>query len=92
MVVLRNPNRWHPRDQFTRLPLVQLLPVDAAATVSERLGRKRSRALATSPDRVRRELRDAGFEAVVHHAARGTARSRALKLVARYHHLTALSR
>ena len=25
-LIVRNPNRWHPLDQFTGLPLLQLLP------------------------------------------------------------------
>lgn len=91
VVVCRNPNRWHPRDQFTRLPLIQLLPVDAAAAVAGRLGRKRSAAVATSPRQARRELRAAGFTEIRHHAAHRRRKASALKLVARYHHFTALS-
>lgn len=90
VVVCRNPNRWHPRDPFTRLPLVQFLPVDAAAAVARRLGRKRSVAVAISPRQARRELRAAGFTSIHHHAAHGARKAPALKLVARYHHFTAL--
>ena len=89
VLIGRNPNRWHPRDQFTGLPLVQLLPPGPAAALSARLGRERSVALAVSPLRLRRELRGAGFEAVVVHGFVSSSRPDALKLVARYHHLSA---
>jgi SAM-dependent methyltransferase len=89
VLIGRNPNRWHPLDQFTRLPLVHLLPPAPAAALSARLGRERSAALAVSPLRLRRELRRAGFEDVVQHGFVDSSRPDALKLVARYHHLSA---
>jgi len=89
LLIGRNPNRWNPIDQFTGLPLVHLLPPRAAAGLSARLGRERSLALAVSPLRLRRELRRAGYEAVVHHGFVESTRPDALKPVARYHHLSA---
>lgn len=88
VVVLRNPNRWHPIDQFTGLPLVGALEPDAAVRAARRLGRDRSRVRLLSPPAARRELRRAGFVAVEHVGA-GTGARRALKLVARYQHLVA---
>ena len=35
-LIVRNPNRWHPLDQFTGLPLVQLLPATRTTQVAER--------------------------------------------------------
>ncbi len=89
VVLGRNPNRWHPLDQFTGLPLVHLLPPARAAALTARLGRERSLALAVSPLGLRRELRRAGFEDVVQHGFVESSRPDALKLVARYHHLSA---
>jgi SAM-dependent methyltransferase len=89
VLIGRNPNRWHPLDQFTGLPLVQLLPPAPAAALSARLGHERSVAVAVSPLRLRRELRGAGFEAVVVHGFVSSSRPDALRLVARYHHLSA---
>ena len=89
VLISRNPNRWHPVDLFTGLPLVHLLPPARAAAVSARLGRRRSMAVAVSPLRLRRELRAAGFEDVLQHGFVSSSRPDALKLVARYHHLSA---
>lgn len=90
VLVTRNPNRWHPKDQFTGLPLIQLLPTRRAVAVAARLGRARSDALAVSPAQMRRELRASGFTDVVHHAHRNSRGPRRLKLVARYQHFSAL--
>jgi len=89
VLIGRNPNRWHPLDQFTGLPLVHLLLPAPAAALSARLGRERSLALSVSPLRLRRELRSAGFEDVVQHGFVDSSRPDALKIVARYHHLSA---
>lgn len=89
IVIGRNPNRWHPIDQFTGLPLVHLLPPAAAAAVSSRFGRDRSNAVTVSPLRLRGELRAASFDDVVHHGFVNSSRPDLLKLVARYHHLSA---
>ena len=87
LLLMRNPNRWNPRDQFTGLPLITLLPPRAAWTVARGLGRKRSRVRLTSPPAARRELRAAGFSDVRPiDAADGSGRLRA---VARYQQLSA---
>jgi 2-polyprenyl-3-methyl-5-hydroxy-6-metoxy-1,4-benzoquinol methylase len=64
-IVVRNPNRLHPIDQFSGIPL---LP---------------------SPRTARRELREAGFAGVLHHASAGHGWTHP-SLVARYSHFTAL--
>jgi ubiquinone/menaquinone biosynthesis C-methylase UbiE len=88
-VVVRNPNRWHPLDVFTGLPLVHMLPRGLAAPAAERLGRTRSDTLLVSPPRARRELREAGFVDVRQHGFADSARPDALKPIARYQHFTA---
>ncbi|HST55746.1 MAG TPA: class I SAM-dependent methyltransferase [Solirubrobacteraceae bacterium] len=60
-LVMRNPNRLHPRDQFTGLPLLPLLPPAAARYVIEKLGRERSHVLLRSPLGAVAELRRNGF-------------------------------
>jgi|SRR5215211_1301983 len=89
VLIGRNPNRWNPIDQFTGLLLVHLLPPAPAAALSARLGRERSAAVTVSPFRLRLELRRAGFEDVVQHGFVSSSRPNTLKLVARYHHLSA---
>jgi SAM-dependent methyltransferase len=88
-LVTREPNRWHPVDQFTGLPLIQALPPERAVRIARRLGRARSRVRLTSPLAARRELRAAGFDGIRHEAVTPLGR-RALKPVARYHHFTAV--
>jgi SAM-dependent methyltransferase len=63
-VAMRNPNRLHPRDQFTGLPLLGLLPPPLAARAVEALGRHRSSVRLSSPGGTARELRSAGFTQV----------------------------
>ena len=60
-VVMRNPNRLHPRDQFTRLPLLSLLPPALAQRTAHALGRHRSQVRLRSPGATVRTLRRAGF-------------------------------
>ncbi len=60
-VVIRNPNRLHPRDQFTGLPLLPLLSPSLAQRVTESLGRHRSNVRLHSPGGAVRQLRRAGF-------------------------------
>lgn len=88
-LVTRNPNRWHPVDQFTRLPLLPLLRPGLADSLATRFGRSRSRVRLTSPLAARRELRAAGFEAIRHEGFPDRRRPSALKVVARYQHFTA---
>jgi SAM-dependent methyltransferase len=84
--VLRNPNRLHPRDQFTGLPLLSLLGPSLAQRTVATLGRHRSEVRLTSPLGAARELRHAGFTHVRFRAERGP---RARALVAGYHHVLA---
>jgi SAM-dependent methyltransferase len=88
-LVVRNPNRWGPRDQFTGVPLLQLLPPRHAVDAARRLGRKRSLVRLTSPLQARRELSRAGFVHVRQAGFPGSRRPDALKVVASYHHFVA---
>jgi ubiquinone/menaquinone biosynthesis C-methylase UbiE len=87
LVVIRNPNRWHPRDQFTGLPLIPLLPAHAATRLAERLGRPRSEVRLVSPLEAKRELRRAGFTDVTLAASPASRWPDFMKPVARYQHL-----
>lgn len=88
-IVIRNPNRLHPVDQFSEIPLLALLPPADAVRVAGRLGRRRSLCRLTSPRTARRELLDAGFGEVVQHVGVGPRLTRPA-LLARYSHFTAL--
>lgn len=88
-LISRNPNRWHPLDQFTGRPLLHLLPPAAAVAAARRTGRQRSLVRLTSPLSARRELRRAGFISVVQAGFSGDERPAALKWWARYHHFVA---
>lgn len=89
VLISRNPNRWHPLDQFTGLPFLHLLPPGAAVATARRTGRERSLVRLTSPLSARRELRRAGFVRVVQAGFPGGERPAALKWWARYHHFVA---
>lgn len=88
-IVIRNPNRLHPIDQFTELPLLGLLEPEDAVRAAARLGRRRSLCRLVSPRTARRELLDAGFHDVVQHAG-GRRRLTRPAMFARYSHFTAL--
>jgi 2-polyprenyl-3-methyl-5-hydroxy-6-metoxy-1,4-benzoquinol methylase len=88
-VLIRNANRWSTRDQFTGIPLIQLLPPNQAVAVANRLGRERSLVRVTSGPEAVRELRHAGFEEV-HNVSPSDRRWPAfMRPVARYQHLIA---
>lgn len=89
VIAIRNPNRLHPIDQFTEIPLLGLLPPAEAVRVAARLGRRRSLCRLTSPRTARQELLAAGFRDVVHHRGAGARLTRPA-LIARYSHFTAL--
>jgi ubiquinone/menaquinone biosynthesis C-methylase UbiE len=89
LVVIRNPNRWHPRDQFTGLPLISLLPPHAATRLAERLGRPRSEVRLVSPLEAKRELRRAGFTDVTLAASPASRWPSFMTPIARYQHLVA---
>jgi 2-polyprenyl-3-methyl-5-hydroxy-6-metoxy-1,4-benzoquinol methylase len=87
-IVIRNPNRLHPVDQFSGIPLLGLLAPDEAVRVAARLGCARSRCRLISPRTACHELHEAGFVGAIHHAsARRLARP---ALLARYSHFSAL--
>lgn len=88
-LVIRNPNRWSARDQFTGLPLIQLLPPREAVAVSGRLGRDRSLVRLTSGPEAVRELRRAGFEQVHNVSPPQRTWPSFMRPVARYQHLIA---
>jgi SAM-dependent methyltransferase/4-amino-4-deoxy-L-arabinose transferase-like glycosyltransferase len=60
-LVVRNPNRLHPRDQFTGLPLLPLLPPALARRATGALDRHRSDVRLHSPGEAVRALRRSGF-------------------------------
>jgi 2-polyprenyl-3-methyl-5-hydroxy-6-metoxy-1,4-benzoquinol methylase len=85
-LLARNPNRLHPFDQFTNLPLVHLLPPGAAVRAARAFGRERSRVRLLSPRMARHEARRAGFTDVRTDGSHGP---RLLTAVARYQHVSA---
>lgn len=87
VLIMRNPNRWNLMDQFTGLPLLQLLPPERAVAVAARLGRRRSLVRLTSPPAGTRELRAAGFADVASISPPGDALHAATRPLARYQHL-----
>lgn len=88
-IVVRNPSRGHPVDQFTGLPLINMLPPDRATRAAARLGRERSRVRLLTPAGARRELERAGFVNVRSEQLPGPRWKHVLRHVARYQHLTA---
>jgi 2-polyprenyl-3-methyl-5-hydroxy-6-metoxy-1,4-benzoquinol methylase len=88
-IVVRNPNRLHPVDQFSGIPLLSLLAPADAVRVADRLGRRRSHCRLTSPRTASRELLEAGFVGVIHHASARRSWTRP-SLLARYSHFSAL--
>jgi SAM-dependent methyltransferase len=85
-LIMRDPNRAHPRDVFTGLPLVHRLPPRAADSLLSRIGIHRSRVRVTTPRAARRELRRAGFERVRYDGA--GSRPRWLDRLAGHHHIS----
>ncbi len=85
-LAMRNPNRLHPRDQFTGLPLLGLLPASLAQRVTRALGRHRPEVRIHSPQRAARQVRGAGFA----HARWRAHRGRGLRdRFAGHHHVLA---
>jgi len=87
VLVIRNPNRLRPLDQFTGLPLLGLLPPAVAQLISRLLGRNRSHVRLLSNRAARRELRRAGFAAV--ESVDPSERARIAGPFAAYQHLIA---
>jgi SAM-dependent methyltransferase len=88
-LAMRNPNRLHPRDQFTGLPLLPLLGPALADRAARALGRHRSQVRLTSPPGALLELRRAGFGKVCFRAG---GHRRATAPIAGYHHVLARRR
>jgi ubiquinone/menaquinone biosynthesis C-methylase UbiE len=88
-LVAHNPNRWTAVDQFSRLPLIGLLPPAAATWTAQALGRPRSRVRITSPLEAKRELRRAGFSELKLVASAGSRWPAFMRGFARYQHLAA---
>lgn len=86
-IVLRDPNRSHPRDVFTRVPLVHFAPPRVANAVLRAVGKHRSEVRLTTPGQAVRALRRAGFVDARFDGAGGPAS--ALDRVAGYHHTSA---
>jgi 2-polyprenyl-3-methyl-5-hydroxy-6-metoxy-1,4-benzoquinol methylase len=86
-VVIRNPNRWSARDQFTGIPLIQLLPPEQAVAAANRLGKERSLVRLTSGPEAVRELRHAGFEEVHNLSPPERSWPAFMRPVARYQHV-----
>ena len=61
VIILRDPNRLHPRDLFTNRWLIGLLPPKAANLAAGALGRKRSTVRLRTPLGARLELTRRGF-------------------------------
>lgn len=85
-LVVRNPNRLHPRDQFSGLPLLGLLTPSLAHRLATAVGRHRSQVRLRSPGGAVRALRRAGFSEVSWRAH--PVRGRAARF-AGYHHVLA---
>src|SRR3954447_15346031 len=60
-LLMRNPNRLFPIDQFTGIPLLSLLPPAAAQWSSNLVRKHRSQVRLASTWGIRRELGRAGF-------------------------------
>lgn len=88
VLVIRNPNRIHPVDQFSGLPLVGMLPPRGARFVAWLFRRKnRSHVRLLTHRAARRELRQAGFTDV--QVVRRPNQWRVREALAGYQHLTA---
>jgi 2-polyprenyl-3-methyl-5-hydroxy-6-metoxy-1,4-benzoquinol methylase len=88
-IVIRNPNRLFPVDQFSGIPLLSLLAPADAVRLAGRFGRRRSLCRLTSPHTARRELLEAGFVGPIHHAGVRAGWARPATF-ARYTHFSAL--
>jgi 2-polyprenyl-3-methyl-5-hydroxy-6-metoxy-1,4-benzoquinol methylase len=87
VLVIRNPNRLHPIDQFSGLPLVGALPPRGARAVGRLVRRNRSEVRLVTHRAAHRELRQAGFTDI--RTIRRAGMSRAREAVAGYQHFVA---
>ena len=88
-LLMHNPNRWTPVDQFSGLPAITFLPSSAATRVARALSKPRSRVRLTSPLEAKRELRRAGFADIGMIAPPARRWTGFLRALARYQHLVA---
>jgi 2-polyprenyl-3-methyl-5-hydroxy-6-metoxy-1,4-benzoquinol methylase len=87
VLVVRNPNRLHPIDQFTGVPMLGMLPPRAAQSMAAIVRKHRSRVRLLSQRAARHELRTSGFGDV--HSVRRPGESRLRAQLAGYQHLIA---
>ena len=87
VLVVRNPNRLHPVDQFTGVPGLCLLPPLAAQAAAAAVRKHRSHVRLLSHVAARRELKRSGFGDV--QSVRRPGESRLRATLAGYQHLTA---
>lgn len=85
VLVIRDPNRQHPVDPFTKLPLLALLRPAAARRLARILRRRRPPVRLRTPRAARRELRRAGFVDV--RTVRLPRRSRLQTLLGSHYHV-----
>lgn len=88
-MIIRDPNRWHPIDQFSGIPLLHFLPPAGAVRLARLGGHRRSLVRITSPAEAKRELRSAGFVEVAHLSSPSARRPAFTKPLARYQLLAA---
>jgi ubiquinone/menaquinone biosynthesis C-methylase UbiE len=88
-LLIRNANRWSASDQFTGIPLIQLLPPKQAVSAARLLGKDRSFVRLTSGPEAARELRRAGFEEIHNVSPRERRWPSFMRPVARFQHLIA---
>jgi ubiquinone/menaquinone biosynthesis C-methylase UbiE len=89
LLLIRNPNRLHPVDQFTGLPLLGLLPRRGATRAAALLRRARSDVALRSERAATKELRRAGFAEIRAHSRSGGPFRTTFRPLARYQHLSA---
>jgi SAM-dependent methyltransferase len=87
VLVMREPKRLRLRDQFTRIPLLGLLPPEAAQRLTRTLNINRSHVRMLTGHAARRELRQAGFVEV--EIAPTTGKRFFPTALSGYHHLVA---
>jgi SAM-dependent methyltransferase len=86
-LLIRNPSRLVLRDQFSGLPLIQLLPPELARRLSAVVRRDRSHVRLRTAGGARRELRREGFVGVELLKPPGRQLPLGLHRLARYQHL-----
>jgi 2-polyprenyl-3-methyl-5-hydroxy-6-metoxy-1,4-benzoquinol methylase len=90
LLLIRNPNRLAPVDQFTGLPLLHLLPPGGAQRTARLLRRNRSNVRLLSNHGAVAEVRRAGFERVRAVSSPASSWPGWLQRFARYQHVMAM--